>query len=242
MKKEVIIIFSILFLILFINGCSKGQIQETVEQSEEAIEPEQMIEEVKEEVSEKPEVAEVQEEAKVPDTCGNNKCEPEERCDEQTHTTICRVDCNLQCEAFLTFHEEGKNQEENNLKCFEALNCEERGDNKFKIKGDTKLIMVVENFGEKISSPISSDFHCNKGSSSIATNDNDESSGIKFSDSFEGKESISLSGKYKEDNKIDYEFKMEYINLTKTFDADCSISISSSKHGSKVEFIDLSFL
>jgi len=242
MKKRVIIIFSALFLVLFISACAKEQIPEVVEEISEQPEvaKQEIVQELPEEIQ--PKVPEVLERPEIPDTCGNGKCEEGERCDESVHTTVCRVDCNLQCEASLTFHEEGKEQKENNLDCFEALNCQETSENKFTIKGDTKLVMIVENIGEKFSDYISSDFHCAKGSSSIATNDNDESNGIRFSDSFEGKEKLGLSGKYKEDNKINYEFDIEYINLTKSFDADCTISLSSSRHGNKVEFVNLKFL
>src|SRR3989344_4371599 len=79
--------------------------------------------------------------------CGNKRCGETERCDEETHTTVCRDDCGLNCEGYLEIHKEGKQPSGFDFECGDA-NCEETGPNSFTIRGTTSIKTTVENIGE----------------------------------------------------------------------------------------------
>ncbi len=134
--------------------------------------------------------------------CGDGFCDFSERCNEESHKTVCPSDCPRTCPGVLTVSEftcEGE--------------CDTLEDETFSITGNSLLQTRPENIGELPLSSISSSFSCRSAESgSIYYNEKSEKdvyNGVSIKDYFEGnKESVVLKGEPFPDTSIVYNLEI----------------------------------
>ncbi len=162
--------------------------------------------------------------------CGNDKCEPDERCNEATHKTNCVADCGRTCPAFLIVSpEEGADESEISALICAGEDCEKIDANSFRITGSSAISTKIFNLGEDASSTITSNFYCS-GDGVSATRDEQGVRGVIFKDYFDNNlESLSsLSGAHTEFNSGAYYMNFNTTDIEKDFDATCKIYIQAT--------------
>ncbi len=111
----------------------------------------------------------------IPNCCGNNICESNERCavvcedadcTKMSQQTVCKLDCPLSCPATLAVHKLAtvyQDKSVQNPKTFtcESANCEQLDDAEFKLTGPASIKTFITNLGEQASDIVTSQFNCN---------------------------------------------------------------------------------
>ena len=168
--------------------------------------------------------------------CGNDKCEPDERCNEETHRTICVEDCALQCPGFLIIHksELGTTTDDFSYTCF-GSGCTQTDEDDFVITGksdSTGIKTVLTNIGELYYPLITSNFYCQELTewAQQATTDNAEMRGIKVKDYFgDNKQSAAnLKSVVNGNNSITYYLNFDTTNIQSSTKVRCVITIQST--------------
>src|SRR3989344_3596628 len=134
MRPKHITIIAIFALVVLLSGCLHNKDKETQQTTD-------LVSEAKltAPTSAEPKTVEAQEtapkiSAAVVGSCGNNICEENERCNFETHQTVCKEDCSLLCPGFLVAHktEEGRTEEDFTYSCF-GEGCEKIDEKDFNI-------------------------------------------------------------------------------------------------------------
>ena len=155
------------------------------------------------------------------ESCGDGKCVDNERCDPNTHQTICPKDCTLECPAFMKVSE---------FSCATEASCKQTSSNSFTIIGSSVIQTTVENIGERGSGDITTRFKCGVTDLSVVSRDGDQLFGITFRDYFNSAdETVSLSGWQSEtgSNKGIYKFAFDIPKLERPVDLNCEISLQA---------------
>ncbi len=152
--------------------------------------------------------------------CGDGFCDFSERCDEETHNTVCPSDCPRTCPGVLTLSEFSCNG-----------SCTFDGSN-FIITGSSVLNIQLENIGELPLGSLSTSFACrNVGTNTIyydERNEEDVYNGVFIKDYFDGnKNKVLIKGKPFPDDTAEY-----YLEITgvpeKTKQFLCTIRFTGS--------------
>ncbi len=129
--------------------------------------------------------------------CGDGFCDFSERCNDETHMTVCPLDCPRTCAGVLTLSE---------------FSCEGRctlNEDNFIVTGSSILKSQMENIGELPLSSLSSSFTCRRIDSNVIyydeKNEKDVYNNISMKDYFEGDENkVVLKGNYFPNNTALY--------------------------------------
>lgn len=172
----------------------------------------------------------------VENCCGNSKCEINERCNEETHRTICPKDCPISCGGFLITNEKetAAIQGEFTYSCTND-NCLKRDEKDFTINEkttDVGLKTYVINVGELAKDDITSTFFCEELDNQYATSathDNDQINGILIRDYFNTNENSvsSLNSILYKNNFAKYVLNFDTTKIAKNTNMRCVITLQS---------------
>jgi len=161
--------------------------------------------------------------------CGDGVCSADERCDEDSHLTVCVEDCGRTCPAYLIMHKtaEGTDNDYFAMSCGGDF-CEQTDVNKFRVNGNTRVKTIITNIGEESSSPVRSSFLCWSGESSVFS-DKDKINGVVFEDYFnDGENEVKFINPIQSvNNSAVYYLAFDTSNMTEGFIATCKITIHS---------------
>jgi len=180
---------------------------------------------------------------KIEGCCGNDICESGERCNEETHTTVCIEDCKAQCEPFVIIYDKKDNRinQKESFTCGDE-NCIEVSSNEFKITGNSSITTTLENTGEKSTDIVTSNFKC-VGEEFKALKNFENILGVTFSSYFNDKLG-SLNGinsKISGNNYATYKLQIDPSKLKRdNLEVICDVKIIVNPVFDNLQFIKLS--
>lgn len=161
--------------------------------------------------------------------CGNDICESGERCDEESHLTVCVEDCTRTCPPFLVVHktESGKETDVFAMSCG-GSGCQQTDENKFRITDSSKVKTMITNIGERSSSDIRSNFMCWSGDEQAIV-DGRKVKGVVFEDYFNDNQNELryINPVQSEGNSATYYLSFNTDEMSGPFLANCKIFIRS---------------
>ena len=163
---------------------------------------------------------------KLDHCCGDKTCDSDERCNQETHKTICPQDCPQNCPGVLTIEEVG---------C--EGNCI-KGESSFLIDGDSKIKFQVKNIGELSVNEVKGSFKCTKPNENtfVGTNFMSSQSGVTFTNYFnKNMEKIDISGAPYGKDEADYSLEIKG-KPTEEILLNCKTEVGSLTNTASVEF------
>ena len=179
----------------------------------------------------------------IDDCCGNGICEPDERCNEDTHLTNCVEDCTRTCPHYLIVHktETGKESDTFAMSCADT-NCEQISENRYMIPDSSGVKTIITNIGERSAPIISASFICQ--SDDIQANENGEDiKGVVFEGYFDDNEEYAkgLNAIQSGSNSAIYYLMFDTTNIEERFTANCKVMLRTTDFRNEQEF-KLSFV
>jgi len=168
--------------------------------------------------------------------CGDDICEASERCNEETHRTMCPDDCPVSCKGYLIVAEKGTDITEGDFtySCF-GDKCVKLDERDFTVTDKTSssgIKTFVVNIGEQAINYVASTFNCAELDAEYpqkATKDDEEINGILISDYFDSNdESVStINGAIHDDNFATYYMNFDTTEIVKNTKMRCVITLQS---------------
>lgn len=159
--------------------------------------------------------------------CGDGVCSGGERCDAETHRTVCPDDCPMECPAVMVLGEWDCSG-----KCLE-------GPGYYLIDGDAILNVTLENIGELNFVDVASGFRCNKESTGnlyVSDMNIAPKNGVLFRHYFDnGEEKVYLSGAPYDRNKVNFILDLEGVP-EEEMDLNCFVTFRTISESLRGEF------
>ncbi len=168
--------------------------------------------------------------------CGDGICEASERCNDETHRTVCPDDCSILCKGYLIVAETEVAAVEGDFtySCF-GSKCVKLDEKDFTITDKTSnsgIKTFVVNIGEQVASHVTSTFYCAELDAEFpqkATKDSNKINGVSISDYFDsGDESAStVNGIIHDSNFATYHMNFDTTGIVKNTRMRCVITLQS---------------
>jgi hypothetical protein len=183
-----------------------------------------------------------------PNCCGNGICEGTEMmCNSTTAITSCSGDCGLKCPAKLIVAKDNTGIVDDPFS-FVCMNsrCQQNGDDRFTISGDSGVQTTIINVGERSSDTLISSFYCTQENSEIkiAIENNNNFQGITFKNYFNDNQKVidSINSRVSKENYVVYTFSLNSTTHSAPISLNCQVKLSSALYLTSIQNLKITVI